>query len=42
MVVLTFTNIAPNESLQVGDLAYYIQNLNTNFENNFVVNLDEI
>lgn len=42
MVVLTFTNIAPNESLQVGDLAYYIQNLNTNFENTGFMTGDEL
>ena len=32
MVVLTFQNIVANESLQIGDLVYYIQNLNTNYE----------
>tara|TARA_R110001592_G_scaffold101662_4_gene287591 strand:+ start:5275 stop:5733 length:459 start_codon:yes stop_codon:yes gene_type:complete len=30
MVELTFANGSPNESLQVGDLAYYVSNPNTN------------
>ena len=33
MVTLTFENGEPNESLQIGDIAYYVQNLNVNFEN---------
>ena len=40
MVTLTFENGKPNESLQVGDIAYYIQNLNQNFEGSNIVTGD--
>ena len=33
MVTLTFANGLPNESLEIGDIAYYVSNINTNYEN---------
>ena len=33
MVQLTFANGLPNESLEIGDLVYYIPNINTNYDN---------
>ena len=33
MVKIIFSNGVPNESIEIGDLVYYVDNPNTNFEN---------
>ena len=42
MVVLTFNAGYPNQSLQVGDVIYYINNPNTNYENTGYITGDVI
>ncbi len=42
MVVLTFNAGYPNQSLQIGDMVYYVNNPNTNYENTGYITGDEI
>ena len=42
MVILTFVNGTPNESLEIGDLVYYISNPNTNFEGSGFITGDSV
>ena len=42
MVQITFANGTPNESIEIGDLVYYIDNPNTNFEGSGFISGDSL
>lgn len=41
MIQLNFSGGVPNESLQVGDLVFYVNNINTNYDNSGFATADE-
>tara|TARA_R110002012_G_C11672588_1_gene613224 strand:+ start:8165 stop:8635 length:471 start_codon:yes stop_codon:yes gene_type:complete len=41
-ITLTFENQEPNISLQPGDLAYYVKNLNNNYEGQYIASGDAV
>ena len=40
MIALTFVNSQVNTSLEIGDIAYYVNNLNTNYESSDIITGD--
>tara|TARA_Y100000401_G_scaffold101430_1_gene91004 strand:- start:1487 stop:1912 length:426 start_codon:yes stop_codon:yes gene_type:complete len=40
MVTLTFVNAQVNTSLEIGDIAYYVSGLNTNYESSSIITGD--
>ena len=41
MITLTFNNTIVNESLRIGDLAYYVSNPNTSYEGSGIITGDD-